>query len=86
MSQSRLGSLAEALINVAIGFGINFAANWFILPLFGFSTLTLKANLLIGVVYTVISVIRSYVIRRWFNQHIVRAAQALGSLSNKEPS
>lgn len=71
-----MGSLVEALINVAIGFGINFLANWLIFPLFGFH-ITLRENLLIGVIYTVISVARSYVIRRWFNHLIVRAAHSL---------
>ena len=35
--QSRVESFVEAWINVAIGFWINFAANYFILPLFGFN-------------------------------------------------
>ena len=77
MSQSRKGSLIEALINTAIGFGINFAANLIILPQFGFSSLTVETNILIGILYTGISVVRSYVVRRWFNAHIVRAAQKL---------
>lgn len=84
MSQTRKGSLAEALINVAIGFGINFAANLVVLPLFGFASLTLQNNFLIGLIYTAISVVRSYAIRRWFNQYIVRAAARLSSL--KEPA
>jgi hypothetical protein len=84
MSQSRKGSLVEALINVAIGFSINFVANLLILPLFGFTSLTAHANFLIGLIYTAISVVRSYAIRRWFNQYIVRAAARLSSL--KDPT
>ena len=74
--QSRWGSLVEALINVVIGFGVNFAANWYILPAFGM-VLSLQTNLVLGVIYTVISVVRSYTVRRWFNQYIVRASAAL---------
>ena len=77
MSQSKKGSLIEALINTAIGFSINFTANLIILPLFGFDSLTVETNFYIGIAYTIISVIRSYVIRRWFNHHIVKAAQKL---------
>lgn len=77
MSQSKRGSLYEALINTAIGFGINFTANLLILPHFGFTSLTWDTNLLIGFAYTAISVLRSYVIRRWFNSLIVKAAQKL---------
>ena len=76
MNQTRLGSLIEACINVAIGFAINMAANAVILPLIGFH-ITLQQNLFIGVLYTVISVARSYVVRRWFNAHLQRAAARL---------
>lgn len=77
MEQSRLGSFIEAWVNVLIGFGINFVANLLILPVFGFTSLTLLANLYIGIIYTVISVARSYVIRRWFNMKLRKAAERL---------
>jgi hypothetical protein len=67
MSQTRLGSFAEALANIAIGFAINFAANWLLLPLFGFRTLTLWANFELGLLYTMISLVRSFILRRYFN-------------------
>jgi len=78
MEQTKLGSFYEALINVAIGFGINFIANLLILPLFGFN-ITLIDNLYIGLLYTIVSVARSYVVRRWFNARIHAAAMRLGS-------
>lgn len=77
MNQSRLGSFIEAWANVLIGFGINFIANLVILPLFGFTSLTLATNFAIGCIYTVISVVRSYVIRRWFNDKLHRAAERI---------
>jgi hypothetical protein len=76
MSQSRLGSFIEALINVGIGFGINFIANLLIFPLFGFH-ITLSENLVMGLLYTGISVARSYCIRRWFNGRIKSAAERM---------
>lgn len=79
MNQTRLGSLIEACINVVIGFAINMAANALILPLIGFH-ITLGQNLFIGVLYTIISVARSYVIRRWFNARLHRAAQRLAGV------
>ena len=75
MTQTRLGSFIEALVNVLIGFWINFVANLAILPLFGFTSLTLENNLYIGLLYTVISVIRSYAVRRWFNAKLHSAAE-----------
>ena len=67
MTQTKLGSIAEAWANIAVGFGINFGANWLILPVFGFKALTLRNNFIIGMLYTVISLVRSYVLRRYFN-------------------
>ena len=69
MTQSRLGSFIEAWVNVAIGFGINLVANIVVLPAFGFAV-TMGDALGIGVVFTIISVARSYAIRRWFNARI----------------
>lgn len=76
MNQTRLGSFIEAWINVILGFCINFCANLLILPLIGFH-ISVSQNLFIGVLYTLISVARSYVVRRWFNARLHAAAQAL---------
>jgi hypothetical protein len=76
MIQTRLGSLIEACINVLIGFVINMGANFLILPLIGFH-ISMAQNLFIGVLYTLISVARSYAVRRWFNARIHIAAQRL---------
>lgn len=82
MNQTRLGSFIEAWINVAIGFVINFVANLLILPLIGFH-ISVSQNLFIGVLYTVISVARSYVIRRWFNARLHQAAQRLAARASQ---
>lgn len=82
MTQTRLGSFIEAWMNVLIGFGINFLANMWILPAYGFTSLTWQTNFEIGLLYTVISVTRSYVVRRWFNQMLHRAAQRLAGERN----
>lgn len=75
MNQTRLGSLIEAIINVIIGFTINFTANMFIFPMFGFH-ITAGANFVLGLIYTVISVVRSYCIRRFFNAKLHAMSQA----------
>ena len=66
MSQSKGMSFVESWVNVAIGFGINFTANMLVLPLFGFHV-TAAQSFGIGIIFTFISVGRSYLIRRWFN-------------------
>jgi hypothetical protein len=66
MSQTKKGSIAEAWTNIAVGFTINYFANLLIFPLFGFH-ISPGSNFLMGCIYTVISLVRSYVLRRWFN-------------------
>jgi hypothetical protein len=66
LSQTKLGSFVEAWANIAVGFAINWSANMLILPAFGFRVTGAQA-FGIGVIFTVISLVRSYVLRRWFN-------------------
>lgn len=79
MNQSRVGSLIEACLNVAIGFAINWVANLLILPLFGFNVTGAQAFNM-GLMFTAISVARSYAIRRWFNARLHRAAQKIAGV------
>jgi hypothetical protein len=65
--QSRADSLMEALTNIAIGLTISTAANQLFIPLATGHAITLRANVVLGVIYTVISLARSYLIRRAFN-------------------
>lgn len=76
LRQTKKGSLIEVGINVVIGFAINYVANLIILPMFGLHV-SLSDNFLIGLLYTLVSVARSYVIRRWFDKRIHKAAMAL---------
>lgn len=78
--QTKLGSFIEAWINVVIGFTINFVANLLIFPLFGME-ISLADNFLLGMIYTLVSVARSYVVRRWFNARIHQAALRLSGKS-----
>ena len=73
--QTRRSSFIEALVNVLIGYSISFTANALVLPHFGFD-ITVAQNLQIGLIFTVISIVRSYAIRRWFNSFIRRVADA----------
>ncbi len=66
MSQTRKQSLLEAITGVFIGYLVSLLAQMLILPLYGVYV-SFSDNLFIGLWFTVISVIRSYVVRRWFN-------------------
>ena len=64
--QTRTGSLIEAAANIAVGFSINWVANMLILPLYGFHIRGGQAFSM-GLLFTIISLVRSYVLRRYFN-------------------
>ena len=64
--QSKKQSLIESLTSTTIGIIIGIVLNLTILPVFGYPV-SLSDSLWISVIFTVISIIRSYIIRRWFN-------------------
>lgn len=74
MSQTRLGSLAETTINMLVGFWLSVAAQAVIFPMFGYE-LPLHSNMAIVAIFTAISMIRSYVLRRAFNWWHVRSSR-----------
>ena len=63
--QSRTMSLVEAATNVVVGYLLAIATQFAIFPMFGL-TVTLTQNLLVGGMFTGISLARSYVLRRLF--------------------
>ena len=65
MRQSRVMSLIEAVANVAVGYCLAVLAQIVVLPMFGL-TVTLRQNLAIGLVFTAVSIVRSYLLRRLF--------------------
>lgn len=65
MKQSRLMSLAESVANVIVGYGVAVVTQILIFPFFGLHT-TLAQNLKMGAVFTVVSIARSFALRRLF--------------------
>lgn len=68
MIQTKTQSAVESVASVAIGYGVSLVANATILPLFGIA-ISMSDNLSIGAIYTIISVARSYCVRRAFNHY-----------------
>ena len=65
MKQSRLMSLVEAFTNVIVGYGVAVVTQILIFPIFGLHT-TLAQNLQMGLLFTGVSIIRSFLLRRLF--------------------
>ncbi len=71
MKQSRVMSLVEAVANVVVGYGVAVATQILVFPVFGLQT-TLAQNLKLGLVFTVVSIARSFTLRRVFEAIRVR--------------
>lgn len=65
--QTRVESALESATNIAVGLAVSISANLLVLPLFGYSPGFGEA-LSIGLIFTAISLLRSYALRRWFNR------------------
>jgi len=65
--QSKKNSLIESITNVVVGYCVALLSQIVIFPVFGIHA-TIKDNLMIGMFFTVVSIARSYVLRRIFNK------------------
>ena len=81
MKQSRLMSMVESLANVLVGYGVAVITQMAVFPLFGLAV-TVTENLLIGLIFTAVSIVRSYALRRGFEALRVRqSARASSTIS-----
>ena len=65
--QSRRRSITESLTNIAVGMVVAVASQYLIFPMFGIE-ITFGEHMWITVWFTVISIVRSYLLRRYFNK------------------
>lgn len=73
MKQSRLMSLVESGTNILVGYWLAVLAQLIVFPWFGYPA-RLSDAIQIGGIYTVISIIRSYALRRVFEHVRVKGA------------
>lgn len=81
MTQSRLGSAIETLFNIAIGLVVAMIMCRLVFPLYGIHV-SVGTDARIAGWFTIASIVRGYVIRRWFNARLRRAAERLATLRN----
>ncbi len=67
MSQSKSSSIIESITNTTVGILTSFVIQLIIYPLLNIEV-TLSENIIITVVFFVVSVIRMYLLRRFFNK------------------
>ena len=81
MKQSRLMSMVESLAIVLVGYVVAVVTQMAVFPLFGLAV-TVTENLLIGLIFTAVSIVRSYALRRGFEALRVRqSARASSTIS-----
>jgi len=68
--QTKTQSLIESIANVAIGYGVAVVSQIVIFPIVGVEA-SVSQNLTIGLYFTAISLVRSYVVRRAFNRKVM---------------
>lgn len=87
MKQSRGMSFVESLFNQGAGLVIAIGAQIIIFPMFGLHV-SLLDNLKLGCCFTVISIVRSFLIRRgfeaWRHRHESKMAEPMVSLTREE--
>lgn len=66
IGQSRLASATESVANVAFGFGVALATQYAVFPLFDIHV-SIGEHVSITIIFTVVSLVRSYFVRRLFN-------------------
>ena len=74
MKQSHAMSLVEAVVNVVVGYGVAVVTQILIFPIFGLHT-TLAQNLKMGAIFTIVSIARSFALRRVFEAIRMRSAK-----------
>jgi hypothetical protein len=65
--QTKRQAKIETLIQQLIGFGVAMASQLLIFPVFDIH-INMTENFTIGIYFTIISTIRSYCVRRYFNR------------------
>ena len=64
--QSRWMSLVEAVTNVVVGYGLAVMTQIIVFPMFGLHA-PVGENLALGAIFTILSLIRGFLLRRLFN-------------------
>jgi len=69
-ADSKTKSLTETLLDIFLGFLMFLPVNYFVLPLFAgpIADHNLLTAIQIGVMFSTISLVRKFVIRRWFER------------------
>ena len=75
-TRSRLESLAESIVNTLVGAVIAVASQYVIFPLVGIYNVSFGEHLTITAFFLTVSIVRQYIISRWFARGIYHTVKA----------
>ena len=79
MKQTRTMSLVESIANVLVGYGVAVMTQILVFPVFGWQA-SVQDNLMIGLIFTGVSLVRSFALRRVFESIRVRQSASDSSM------
>lgn len=69
MNQSKKQSLTETVISTFIGLAVSLITQIVVFPLYGMEV-SFNQNIQITIIFTVVSIARGYLVRRYFNKKL----------------
>ena len=81
--QTKKQSLLESIASTSVGFVVSLAATFLIFPVVGVESTGVK-NIIISVLFTCVSIIRGYYVRRFFN-NLFQEKETCECCSKKHP-
>ena len=79
VGQSKIESLIESIINTSLGFLVALITQILIYPLFDIDV-TMGDQALLALIFTAVSLVRGYVVRRYFNTYFKHTVIYLSGL------
>jgi len=76
MSQSKIESLVEAIVNTSLGIFVSFVV-WPIAAWINGIEYTFNQQIGMVVMFTIASIVRGYVVRRYFDKHLNRFSKSI---------
>ena len=77
--QTKTRSLIESWVNVVVGLAINILIQRIVFPVYGWDV-SYSENIQLSLIFTVVSVVRSYGLRRmfnWWDNHLSKLKETL---------
>ena len=81
--QSKLDSFLEALFSTFIGFMVSLVTNIIVMPIMGIPV-SFSQNLILTIIFTFVSIVRSYMVRRFANKYLTQFREKVVEFLKKE--